>query len=197
MAVPADTHFYTQPSFWVSIVAAIFAGLSAFNSWHSRKIARRALAISQNQEERRQPHLEIYFADGYRRYIPTKQIFGFMLSVMNRSDSNNSIAMAELKVEYLIGENHRGNCRVPHNREVAEQAVETQTKNAKIFAIPERVDSHQTIAGWLFFALDNKIIGGKTIDRHTIMLTDSHGTVTETEPIAVKEWMNETPKNSV
>jgi hypothetical protein len=197
MPVPVESHFYTQPSFWVSVVAAFFAGLSAINSWHSRRIARHALAISQKQEDRRQPHLEIYFADGYRRYLPDKQIFGFMLSVMNRSDSNNSIAMAELRVEYLIGENHKGNCRVAHNGEVAEQAENGQTKRAKLFSIPERVDAHQTVAGWLFFALDSKIISGKTIDRHTIILTDSHGAVSETEPIAVKEWMNETPKNPV
>jgi len=195
MSSPAETHFYTEPAFWISVVSVCLAGWSAYNSWRSRHLSARALSISEKQEDRRQPRLEIYLADGYRTQLPNKKIFGFMISVMNPSDINNSIAIAELRVGYLIGEDNKAVCRLPHNPGFANRDSGSPSSSANIFSIPARVDAHQTVSGWLFFAIENSVLGGGSIDSHTICLTDSHGTVTETEPIALREWINETPKD--
>jgi hypothetical protein len=56
------------------VVSLAVAGWSAFNSWRSRRVATRALLISESQEQRRRPQLGIYRADGYRRYLPTRQL---------------------------------------------------------------------------------------------------------------------------
>jgi uncharacterized protein YuzE len=113
---------------------------------------------------------------------------------MNRSDSNNSLARAELKVEYVLGLNHRGNCLVAHNPSSSEQLSVDQKKKCEAFPIPARIDGNQTIAHWLYFELDNAIVDGKPIDRQVLVLTDSHGNTVDTEIVNIREQINETSK---
>jgi hypothetical protein len=80
-------------------------------------------------------------------------------------------------------------CRIPHVPELAGKGPEGS--KATIFSIPAKIDAHQTVAGWVFFALAKSIIEGKTIDTHRILLEDSHGLTVETEPISVREWIDE------
>jgi hypothetical protein len=58
-----------------------------------------------------------------------------------------------------------------------------------------RIDAHQTVSGWLLFALDNDVIRNGTIDAHSLILEDTHGVPTETDPIMVREWRDETKKD--
>jgi len=60
-------------------------------SWRSGKRAARALAISESQEQRREPRLGTYLVRGYRRREANGQLFGFLVSITNPTDSNNSI----------------------------------------------------------------------------------------------------------
>ncbi len=193
MNAPPDS-ILSDPKLWISVGAFLAAAWSAFNSWRSRRIALRALALNEQQELRRQPRLIVYLANGYRRYLPSKQVFGFMVSVSNPSDTNNSIAMGELRVTYTVSDDAKVTCRVPHNPKLAEIDESVGNSKPNVFVLPARVDAHQTVAGWLFFALDEKLIGGKTIDAHQILLEDSHGLSTETEPISVRELQNENPQ---
>ncbi len=64
---------------------------------------------------------------------------------------------------------------------------------ASVLALPLRVDAHQTVSGWLVFALGNDVIGKGTVDGHSLTLEDTHGISTETDPIMVREWTDETP----
>lgn len=49
----------------------------------------------------------------------------------------------------------------------------------------------QTVSGWLIFALENDVIRDGTVDAHRLILEDTHGALTETDPIMVKEWTDE------
>jgi hypothetical protein len=170
------------------------SGWSAFNSWRSRRLAVRALSISESQEQRRQPQLTIYMVDGYRRYLPDKQLFGFLISVSNPTDINNSLVHAELQVTYVLAKEVKAVCRTPHEQLVAEIVPDATSRLANVFSLPVRIDAHQTAAGWFVFSLDNKVIGGKTIDAHRIILEDSHGVSSRTEPLSVRDWTDETSK---
>jgi hypothetical protein len=66
---------------------------------------------------------------------------------------------------------------------------------ASVLALPLRIDAHQTVSGWLLFALDNDAIRKRTIDAHRLILEDTHGVSTETEPIMVRDWTDESKKD--
>jgi hypothetical protein len=173
------------------VVALGISLYSAYSARRSRQISLRSLSLSEEQEKRRQPRFGIYLSDGYRRYLPDKQIFGFRVSVRNPTDSNNAISMAELRVTYLINEKVKATCRIPHDPSLSKIGNSTEKETGAAFLIPSRIDARQTAVGWMYFAFENSALGGKTIDSHTILLEDSHGICTESEPIAVKEWANE------
>lgn len=190
-----ESSAFSDPKLWVSILAFLASGWSAFNSWQARRIAKKALAINESQEARRQPKLGIYRVDGYRRYLPDKQLFGFMVSVSNPTDINNAISQAELQVTYVLEKEIKAVWRVPHSPAVAAIAYDATGNTANVLTLPLRVDAHQTVAGWLVFSLDNSVLTGRTIDSHQIILEDSHSASTTTEAIAVREWKNESQKN--
>jgi hypothetical protein len=187
----------SDPKLFISALALLASGWSAFNSWQSRRIASRALSINENQEQRRRPQLIIYVGDGYRRYLPDKQFFGFFVSVSNPSDINNSVVQAELQVTYVLDKEIKAIYRASHRPALAEIVTDVTSGPANILSLPIRIDAHQTVAGWLMFSVANDIVAGKTIDAHRIILEDSHGASTETvsEPVLVREWKDETKKD--
>lgn len=100
--MPTNNNLLADPGLWISVLALLVSVCSAFFSWRSGRNAARALAISENQEKRRMPQLGIYLANGYRRLVPKRQLFGFLVSISNPTDINNSVARAELKITYVI-----------------------------------------------------------------------------------------------
>jgi hypothetical protein len=181
--------FLTDPALWissislvVSISSAIFSGLKSS----------RALAINEKQEKRRQPQLSTYFANGYRRLVPRGQVFAFQLSVSNPSDINNSVARAELQIEYEIEKGVTTFCRVQHNPDLGKGNT---PGSPTVFSIPLRIEAHGTVSGLFLFALDKDVIRAGTVNAHTLLLEDAHGVFTETNSIMVREWVDETQEN--
>jgi hypothetical protein len=179
---------------WISALALVVSGFSAVLSWRSGKNAARALAISESQEKRRQPQLGIYLVNGYRRLVPKQQLFGFLVSVSNPTDINNSIARAELQITYLLENDVEAVCRIPHSPTLGENTSRDAMPAATVFSLPLHIDAHQTVSGWLLFALNNDVIGKGTIDGHSLILEDTHGISTNTDPIMVREWTDESKK---
>jgi hypothetical protein len=148
------------------------------------------LSISEAQEKRRQPQLGIYLANGYRQLVPKRQLFGFLVSVSNPTDINNCIARAELQITYLLETDVKAVCRIQHNPTLRENTA-PGTIPATVFSLPVRIDAHQTVSGWFLFALDNDVIRNGTVDAHSLILEDTHGVSTNTDPIMVREWTDE------
>jgi hypothetical protein len=189
----ASDNVLSDPKVWISGLALLVSICSAFFSWRSGRNAARALAISENQEKRRQPQLGVYLVvNGFRRLLPKRQLFGFLVSISNPTDINNSVARAELKIAYLIENDVSASCRIQHNPTLGETIGNETASSASVFALPLRVDAHQTVSGWFVFSLDNDVIGKGTVDGHSLVLEDTHGISTETDPIMVREWTDET-----
>ena len=189
-----DDNFSSDPKVWISVLALLVSGCSAFFSWRSGKNAARALAISESQEKRRQPQFGIYLVKGYRRLVPKRQLFGFLVTVSNPTDINNSIARAELQITYLLEKDVKAICRIQHTPTLGENTVSEGT-SATLLSLPMRIDAHQTVSGWFLFGLDNDVIRDGTIDAHTLILEDTHGVSTTTDPIMVREWTDESKKD--
>src|ERR1700730_1796073 len=73
--------------------------LSVLNFFMSRK----ALRISEQQEARRKPSVVAYLQDGYIAVgiKAGSRIYAILISLSNRSDSNNAIAQAVLLLTYV------------------------------------------------------------------------------------------------
>jgi len=189
----ANDNVLADPTVWISGLALLVSICSAFFSWRSGRNAARSLAISENQEKRRQPQLGIYLVvNGFRRLVPKRQLFGFLVSVSNPTDIDNSVARAELKITYLMENDVSASCRIQHNPALKDSVGSDTASSASVLVLPLRVDAHQTVSGWFIFALDNNVIGNGTVDGHSLILEDTHGVSTETDPIMVREWTDET-----
>jgi hypothetical protein len=191
--VAANNSVLADPKTWISGLALLVSICSAFFSWRSGRNSARALAISENQEKRRQPQLGIYLVvNGFRRLVPKRQLFGFLVSISNPTDINNSVARAELKITYIMENEVSASCRIQHNPALEDDIGSDTAPSASVFMLPLRVDAHQTASGWFVFALDNNVIGKGTVDSHSLILEDTHGVSTETDPIMVRQWTDET-----
>jgi hypothetical protein len=190
--MPNQMDLLADPRLWISGLALLVSACSAFFSWRSGKRAARALAITENQEKRRQPQLRIYLVNGYRRLVAKRQLFGFLVSVSNPTDINNSVARAELQISYLLENDVKTVYRIQHNSTLGENTA-SDSAPATLFSLPVRIDAHQTVSGWFLFALDNDVIRG-TIDAHRLILEDTHGVSTHTDPITMREWTDESKK---
>lgn len=190
-----DKPFFLDPKFWVTAASLIVAIGSAIVSFFSFRNSTRALAISERQEKRHSPRLQIYFANGYRRLVSRRQLFGFLVSVSNPTDINNSIARAELQITLLLRDGAKTFLRINHNPEVAQSMENSKAGAAHVFSLPARIDAHQTLSGWLLFVLENEMIGEATVDAHRLILEDSHGLSTDTDSIMVKAWTDEGEDN--
>jgi len=189
--VVEDKSFFLDPKFWVTAASLIVAIGSAIVSFFSFCNSTRALAISERQEKRHSPRLQIYFANGYRRLVSERQLFGFLVSVSNPTDINNSIARAELQITLLLRGGAKTFLRINHNPEVAQSMENSKESAAHVFSLPARIDAHQTLSGWLLFVLENEMIGEATVDGHRLIVEDTHGLSTDTDSIMVKAWTDE------
>jgi hypothetical protein len=194
--MPTKENLLADPRVWISGLALLVSSCSAFFSWRAGRNAARALAISENQEKRRQPQLGIYLVvNGFRRLVPKRQLFGFIVSVSNPTDINNSVIRAELQITYVMENDVTAVCRIQHNSALGGDVGSDTTSAASVLSLPLRIDAHQTVSGWFLFALDNDVIREGTIDAHSLILEDTHGVSTETEPIMVREWTDESQKD--
>jgi len=183
----------TDPRVWISALALLVSCAAALISWRSLRNSSRAIALAERQEERRQPQLGIYLANGFRWLVGERQVFGFLVSVTNPTDINNSVARAELQITYLVECGSTAICRINHNPGLAEETG--KALSSVVLSLPLRIDAHQTASGWLLFSLQNDLIRNGTIDAHRIILEDTHGVSTITDPIMVREWTDENQKD--
>jgi len=181
---------FDDPKLLISVIALAVSCISALISWRSGRNAARALAISESQEKRRQPMFDIHVKNTYRLRIPEQQVFAFHVAVSNPTDINNSIARAELQIAYVLEGDVEVICRVPNQPELHQHQL-PNAELADAVLLPARIDAHQTLLGLLFFAVSDGVIGRGTIDSHKLILEDTHGVTTATEPIPARGWEHE------
>jgi hypothetical protein len=169
----------TATAAWLALL------LSVFNVFTSR----RALRISEQQEARRKPSVVAYLQDGYVAVgIKThSRVYAILISLSNRSDSNNAIAQAMLLLTYIKSSGTQLTLKVGAEGEPPSMFID---KSANHLRLPIRIDAHQTVSGWCFFAVDNAILEDAHIDRTQMMFVDTYGNETTVEPLIIREYRN-------
>ncbi len=155
-------------SLLVAIGSAIFAFL--------------AYRLALRQDSRRVPALTITDITGYVSYEDGRDI-AISAVVANQSDSDNAIARVELRVA-LSRANADSHVRLPLNPDIeCFRALRDNT-----LRVPTRLLAHDTVSGWLFFHLSDRVLGDARVERYVVEITDSHGAVKTFEPILLQDF---------
>ena len=179
-----------EASFWVAVISAVAAWVAALFAYLSARTSKRSLQLAELQENKRQPKFVPYLSEAY--YIPAPldkdTIYAFSLSISNPSDIDNAIAFLELLVTYTIPEGTNMTLRVAHDPTLSINFSDSEPVH---FSVPERIDAHQTIAGWAFFKIDKTLTTDFDINSYKLIIIDSHDVESHLEPIVVREFVDE------
>ena len=173
---------------WMPFAAAAAAWVAAVFAYLTARRSGQALRLAEQQEARRRPVLVLYLMRGYLRRIDDDRIYAFMLSVSNPSDSNNSIAQIDLRIEYRTPSNFLAAVDISADSHSTEMFGED---NCSRLETPIRVDAHDTVAGWVFFRAKTALLEDCSIDTYVIVVTDSHGERVPIKTALVQELVYE------
>jgi|LGOV01.1.fsa_nt_gb hypothetical protein len=178
-------------SFWVAVASSAAAWIAALFAYLSARISKRSIKLAESQEERRQPKLVPYLFEAYYKPVCTEEytIYAFSLSISNPSDIDNAIALLELQVNYKVSNATKMAVKVPHDAALSMSFCDSVKEH---FSLPARIDAHQTIAGWVFFKVDDTLIKEFDIDSYTLNICDSHDAMSFLKPIIIREFADET-----
>lgn len=162
-----------------SVVVALLALLVTVSN---RATARKALALSRLQEERRQAQLDLSLKDtvSYRDVTRGVRWIGAEVLAVNPTDRGGAVVAADLHVTYR-SKGIEFLLKVPHRSRgnpfgAARQAIE----------VPTQLPANGAISGWLLFPIDDGLIEGP-IDRFDIVVGDSRGPVEVLQTWALAE----------
>jgi hypothetical protein len=181
---------FSEPSFWVSVLSVIAACVAAWFAYVSTRLSKRALRLSELQEERRSPQLRPYLSEGYCKILRYHQVhaYAFSISLGNPSDIDNALVRAELRIGYTSSNKAYIAVKVPTDDTIAEQLG---LDSASILHLPARIDAHQTLAGWLVFRVADDLLATGQIEDYCILFTDTHDAATTLEPVIVRDLIDE------
>jgi hypothetical protein len=187
----------SSTSGWASTASAVAAWLALLLSIINLGST---LRRENRREQRQKPLLVPYLQDGLVQILADKssRLYAFLLSISNRSDSNNSIREIELRLTYTTAVGVQLTVKLLSDPDSGKAFAEAAPR---ALSMPARVDAHQTISGWSFFRLQQAILERvKQIEKHVLTIIDSHGNEVSVEPIYVQDYGNEnqaTPQDHI
>jgi hypothetical protein len=162
------------PNF-IAALSAIAALLSALYAYHSKKIAKQALAIAQKEYDLKRDNLFFYLVDGFK--LPSAKrggILAFHATIANRSVTANSIERIELLVTFIRNDGSVGSVAVPHDASLLGEIGGAQLST---FSLPCQVAPKAATSQWGLFAVPKDVYLGNRIDKYTLRATDVSGNV--------------------
>lgn len=174
---------------FAAVASATAAWMALLLSCLSFVTSRKALRIAEQQEARRKPSVVVYLQDGYVS-VGAKlgsRAYGILVSLSNRSDSDNAIAQALLLLTYVKSNGTQLTLKVGAEGEPPDAFAD---KSANHLRVPIRIDAHQTVSGWCFFAVEDAILEDSHIDRTQVVFVDTHGNESTVEPLIIREYGN-------
>lgn len=158
---------------WASIASAVVAGLALLVSLSNRRTARRALRLSERQEERRSPGLDLSLIEAVS-WRPARGVkfcgIGMQVLAINPSDRDGALVGVDLHLTYTTPTGIITTVKVPHGpRGMAIPEV------IEPLEIPAALPVNGAVSGWLVFKIDDGLTGGGPIDCFEAVVRDSRG----------------------
>jgi hypothetical protein len=169
---------------WLSYAAVAVAALSVAVSLvlgrSNRATAKRALALSERQEARRDTRIDLYLNESvsWRGRPGSNRVLGFHILISNPTDRANSLVDAELHLTYDLA-GVVTTLKVGHT-----DASVPPPAGVSPLSLPTRLDANEATSGWLFFQVSQALAGDREIDRYDLVLRDIHG-LEETRQVTI------------
>ena len=174
---------------WISILSLFIALTALFFTYKRSSIAEKTLELTKKQAEQRKPVLAPYLIKSFIYLLPDKnsRIYAFLVSISNPTDINNSTSRVELKISYKIKESDSFNVILSHNATLQSHFgfIDNAFSNSNAL-----VNSHTTVTGWILFELNEINLKDASIESYKILFTDTHGIISDLEPIIISELLN-------
>jgi hypothetical protein len=174
---------------WAAVASAIAGWVAFALSIFNLRTSRLALRISEAQESRRKPSIASYLQDAYITVgtNPSARVYAVLVSLSNKSDNDNGIASTALQLTYAKKGGSEFTVKVGPEHQAPSFFSDKSTKHLQV---PFRIDAHQTVSGWAFFAVENAILEGASIRATRFAFIDTHENETVVEPLNVREYSN-------
>jgi hypothetical protein len=175
---------FKQPAFWISTISAVASWVAVWFSFQSSRRANRSLQLAIAQEARHTPNFGTYLSEGLFKTINDIRSYAFCLSISNLADNNNSLTRIDLRITYTTPDKAPMIVRIQHNPNRSQNFISDQNSS---FSLPCRIDSHQTIKGWVFFDISKSYVKDADIHNYELVIMDSHGIEISIKPIIITE----------
>jgi hypothetical protein len=155
---------------WVPVASAVVAILALLVALSNRNTARRALALSAQQEERRAARLTVSLDDSASWRLPNAPRWvGMKILAVNPTDRDAALVGADLHITYTLTTGHAMTVKLRH-----ETSGEAFPSKITALDLPARLQANGAVAGWLMFRLPAGLLPhGAGIERYDAVLQDS------------------------
>lgn len=154
------------------VVSALALVTSFIFGLRNRSTAKKALQLSEAQEARRQPMLDLTVDEALAwRASPTVRLLGCHILVANPTDRSSSLVSVELQVSYTT-EGVVTTVKIPTPSSASELPNGVRTSG-----LPIRLDPNSAVVGWFSFVVPDGLSGGHPIDRYDIAIRDVHDVI--------------------
>ncbi len=167
---PATEEWWKNPATLIALVSALVALASALFTASSARTAKNTYRLAAEQDARREPQLTPYLSDAHILSSGSRTEAAISITVTNRSDIDNSIARAELAVEYHRDNDRATTIKIPSNNDTSGLPLTSDN----LLYVPNDISSHQTIAGWLVFSMPEWLLRDCVIDNYSLSIYDSN-----------------------
>jgi len=170
----------------ISLFSAVAALLSALYALRSTRIAQKALSIAEEEFNSKKESLKLYLVEGIN-YITSDEeyVFGFNVSVTNQATAPNAIQRMELLITFVRSDDTTGNLILQHD---ASLHGSISGHEVSPFTVPREVPAKSATTNWCLFAYSGEIKKFGRIDKYTLRITDSSGSVCEVDSYLIKEY---------
>lgn len=157
---------------WAPVASAAVAILALVVALSNHNIARRALALASQQEERRAARLTVSLRGSASwRFTGAPRWIGLKILAVNPTDRDGALIYANLHITYTLPSNQAITVKLRH--ETAGRAFPTDITTLEM---PVRLQANCATAGWLMFRLPADLLpDGASIERYDMVIQDSRG----------------------
>jgi hypothetical protein len=175
--IPVGAGQAADPPSWVTYaslgIAAASACIALVVGAANRRLAKRALDLSERQEERRERRVDVYLSSStsWRRHSHHDRLLGVHLLVSNPTDRATSIVSAELHLTYTV-DGVLTTVKVPPVAPGDELEVPGDLAPT---ALPIRLEPNGAASGLFIYRVKDKLTRDRDIERYDVQVRDVHG----------------------
>lgn len=155
----------------LSGVATAAAVTSVLLALRSNSISARALRLAELNRSDRDQSVLLYVIDSFLLRNRSEETVSFALSLINRSDTANSVVRMDLEVHYVLDNGTVGHLLFP-SREFTARARDQY--GLKSICVPIPLAARGTHSGWMSFVVPRDVARG-AIDHYCLVATTAVG----------------------